>query len=193
MVEPWKGGPWQPGQSGNPDGRPPGKPNAKTIELRRKLEGKADSLELLSVVVASTEAPLPSRIAAAAALARYQHPPAPRYLKHKIDLPVATTVAQAMANIAILSSLAAQRRIGLDEMGDLIAAQRTYIEMQTNIDLVERVTILEQRWERDPIVPPTTIVGGLPPLPLAESDGPVIMPQLSPPRDPPPTTDGDAS
>src|SRR6516164_7201101 len=138
---------WQPGESGNLEGRPAGKPNAKTIAILKKLEGKADSLELLAEVVASPEAPLPARISE---LARYQHAPAPRLLRRKIDLPVATSVSQAIANIAIIGSMAAARKIGLDEANDLVGIQRAYIEMQVGIDHEARLTILEQAWERNP-------------------------------------------
>src|SRR6516165_8504838 len=184
---------WQPGESGNLEGRPAGKPNAKTIAILKKLEGKADSLELLAEVVASPEAPLPARISAATALARYQHAPAPRLLRRKIDLPVATSVSQAIANIAIIGSMAAARKIGLDEANDLVGIQRAYIEMQVGIDHEARLTILEQAWERNPLVPGVVVEGGLPPLPLGPDDGKLLMPKLVPPSsangDDPPTED----
>jgi hypothetical protein len=167
--------------SNNPNGRPVGALSSKTRAILKKLEGKADSLELLSEVVASSDAPLMARISAATSLARYQHPACPRLLRRKIDLPVATSVSQAITNIALIGSMAAQRKIGLDEANDLVAIQKAYIEMQVGIDHEARLTILEQAWERNPIVPPAVITGGLPPLPLSPEDGELIMPQLAPP------------
>jgi hypothetical protein len=178
---------WQPGESGNLDGRPPGKPNAKTIAILKKLDGKADSLVLLAEIVGSSDAPLAARISAATALARYQHPPAPRLLRKPVDVPEATSVEQAIRNIAVIGSLAARRKIGLDEAKDLADIQRAYIEMQVGIDHEARLATLERLYEARPIIPPVVVDGGLPPLPLGPTDGELIMPRLEgPPTSEPP-------
>jgi hypothetical protein len=196
MTETWNGGPWPPGYSGNPSGRPPGKPNAKTRAIIEKLDGKADSLILLAEVVASSEAPLEKRIAAASALARYQHAPAPRLLRKKIDLPEPTTIAQATANIGRIATLVAQRKLGVDEGNDLTAILGKWIEAKVSAELEERIVVIEVALAKANINLGIAVQGGLPDLPLGPDDGRLIMPaKLLPlssqpselPSEPPPT------
>jgi len=86
---------FKPGQSGNPKGRTPGRPNAKTRAVLEKLNGAADSLALLGEMVASSETPLALRMHAAIGLAPYQYPKAPRLLRKRINLPEPATIAEA--------------------------------------------------------------------------------------------------
>jgi len=176
MTETWNGGPWPPGYSGNPSGRPPGKPNAKTRAILKKIDGKADSLELLAELVGSSEAPLPIRVSAASALARYQHAPAPRLLRKKIDLPEPTTIAEATANIGRIATLVAQRKLGVDEGNDLTAILGKWIEAKVSAELEERIIMIEVALAKANINLGIAVQGGLPDLPLGPDDGKLIMP-----------------
>ena len=190
-----KGG-WKPGQSGNPAGKPKG-PNGSTLALREKLKGKWDSLAFLAETMAASEAALTLRVSAAIGLARYQHSPAPRYLSHKIDLPAPQTIADATRNIATIGTLAAKRRIGLDEATDLANLQRAFIESTVATDLEQRMLTIEAALQQANIVlPGITVVGGLPSLPIGPDEPTVIMPrELAPPtnggRDDGPVLGGD--
>jgi hypothetical protein len=206
MAEPWKGGPWKPGQSGNPNGRKPGRRNAKTRAILKKLDGKADSLALLAEMVAAAETPLSLRMHAAIGLARYQHAPAPRLLRKKIDLPEPTTIAQATANIGRISTLVAQRKLGVDEGNDLTAILGKWIEAKVSAELEERIVMIEIALAKANINLGIAVEGGLPDLPLGPDDGRLIMPAKllstraqpselpsdKPPLNEPPPTDGDA-
>jgi hypothetical protein len=164
---------FKPGQSGNPKGRTPGRRNAKTRAILEKLDGKADSLALLAEMVAAPETPLALRMHAAAALARYQHCPAPRVLRRKVDLPEPSNIAEATKNIGRIIKLVAQRKLGVDEGNDLAALQRTYIESVVASELEARIAMVELALQQAHIVPDFTIQGGMPRMPGLEG---VLMP-----------------
>src|SRR5262245_15324184 len=160
---------FKPGQSGNPKGRTPGRPNAKTRAVLEKLHGVADSLALLGEMVASSEAPLALRVTAATALAPYQYPKAPRLLRKKIDLPEPVTIEEATANIARIGVFAAARRIGLDEAADLVNIQRAYIEARTATDIEQRMIVIEAALQQANIaLPGPQVVNGMPVMPGCE-------------------------
>jgi hypothetical protein len=156
--------------------------NSKTIAVLKKIEGKSDSLELLAEIVGSSDAPLALRVSSAIGLAPYQHPKAPKFLKHRVNIPPARTIAEAVANIALIGSLVGQKKLGTDEAKDLTDIHKAYIEAQANSDLEARIAALEAQWQAHPIVPGIEVVGGLPNLPLAETDGELIMPRLVKPN-----------
>jgi hypothetical protein len=185
-----KGG-WKPGQSGNPKGCPKGKTHASTLALRERLSRKGDSLAFLAETMAASEAPLPLRVSAAVGLLRYQHAPAARVLSRKIDLPAPTTVAEATANIAKIGTLAAARKIGLDEAADLVNVMRAFIESVVATDLEQRMLTIEAALQQANIaLPGVTVVGGLPPLSVGPDEPTVILPQLVAPPPNGPRDDG---
>jgi hypothetical protein len=184
---------FKPGQSGNPNGRTPGRPNAKTRAILKKLDGKANSLELLGELVASSEAPLALRVHAAIGLAPYQHPKAPRLLRKAIRLPEPTTIADATANIARIASSAAARKIGLDEAADLANLQRAFIEALVGTELEQRIAMIEVALAKANLNFGIAVEGGMPTMPGCEN---VIMPAKllsarSQPSELPPPGDGD--
>jgi hypothetical protein len=86
------GGPWQPGQSGNPAGKPKGARNKRTEELFERLEarGDKDPAELLSSIATNDKERKELRIQAATALLPYKYArpattPIPRYIEKPID------------------------------------------------------------------------------------------------------------
>ena len=181
---------FRPGQSGNPTGRKPGSLGKKTLALAEKpIEAATtedengrkvvNSLELLASIVSRTEVNLALRISAASALAPYQHSrKSTRYIDRTIDLPIPATVEEATANIAKLSALAAAKTIGLDEMADLIGAQKAYIEARVGLDIEGQMAELRQMIERlqgsAARTIDATVVGGLGPLPGTRIEMPAL-------------------
>ena len=152
--------PFRPGQSGNPAGRKPGSRGKKTLAAEQAIEVAAtkdkngrkvvDALELLSAIVSCAETNVALRISAASALAPYQHSrKSARYLDRVIELPAPATVEQATANIAKLSALAAAKTIALDEMNDLIGAQKSFIEAKVGLDIEGQMLELRQSRRSD--------------------------------------------
>lgn len=196
--------PFRPGQSGNPSGRKPGSLGKKTLaaaanpieaETTTDENGRkvVDPLVLLSTIASNTDANLALRISAASALAPYRHSrKSARYLDRAIDLPAPATVEEATANIAKLASLAAAKTIALDEMNDLIGAQKSFIEAKVGLDIEGQMLELRQIVEKlSAAARPAeaTIVGGLPRLPGTR----IAMPALGAPAnggDPEPEAGG---
>jgi len=164
---------FKPGQSGNPKGPTPGRPNAKTRAVLEKLNGVADSLALLGEMVASSETPLSLRMHAAIGLAPYQYPKAPRLLRKKIDLPEPATIEDATANLARIGALTAARRIGLDEASDLANLQKAFIEAKIGTELEQRITTIELALTKANLNLGIAVQGGMPVMPGHED---VIMP-----------------
>lgn len=170
---------FRPGQSGNPSGRKPGSLGKKTLALTAKpieagttklKNGRkiADPLALLSSIVARTEVNLALRISAATALAPYRFSrKTARYIDHAIELPIPTTVEQATENIAKLASLAAAKTIALDEMNDLIGAQKAFIDARSDTETELRLANIERLLREHPQLSAidVQVVDGLPELP----------------------------
>jgi hypothetical protein len=168
---------WKAGESGNPKGRKRGSKNARTREVIEKINGQTDSLVLLAEVAGSSEAPLAIRVQSAIGLARYQHAPAPRLLRKKIDLPEPTTIAEATANIGRIATLVAQRKLGADEGNDLTAILGKWIEAKVSAELEERIIVIEVALAKlGNFNPGIAVQGGLPDLPLGSDDGRLLMP-----------------
>jgi len=178
---------WKPGESGNPNGRKLGSKNARKRAIIGEINGKADSLTLLAELVASTDTPLPLRIQSAIGLARYQYAPAPRLLRKKIDLREPTTIAEATANIGRISTLVAQRKLGVDEGNDLTAILGKWIEAKVSAELEERIIMIEVALAKANINLGIAVGGGLPDLPLGPDDGKLIMPAKLLPLSPQPS------
>jgi hypothetical protein len=160
--------PFQPGQSGNPKGRPKQQvTRVKVLGLQSK--GDVDSLDFLATVVGSEEFETPLRITAAIGLAPYQHARVTkRKISKPIDLPASTNVEQATAAIAKIAALAAAGELALDEANDLINHQKAFIESKVGSDLETQVTALKDTLQRlgDSGTPfGITVLEGLPPLP----------------------------
>src|SRR6516164_6023018 len=167
---------WKPGESGNPKGRKVGTKVHRSREVLAKINGHADSLVLLAEYVASPSAPPALRVQSAIGLARYQHAPAPRLLRKKIDLPEPTTIAEATANIGRIATLVAQRKLGVDEGNDLTAILGKWIEAKVSAELEERIIMSEIALAKANINLGIAVSGGLPDLPLGPDDGKLIYP-----------------
>jgi len=167
-------------QPGNKEstGRPPGSPNKRTNELRRRLQdrGDVDPADFCSAIVSNPNEPTELKLAAANYLLPYLYSkrgavPTPRYIDEPIQLPEPTTIEQANKNIAYISNLKSQGLIDLDFANSLIADNTT---IANNLIAEEELKFK--------LYPPETrdttirIEGGLPQLPGCEN---LIMPQLN--------------
>jgi hypothetical protein len=123
---------FQPGQSGNPNGRPVGVFRQADDLKRRiaKLPNGKDPFDFCSEVVANPNESTELRLQAA----NYQLPylynkrgtvtPA-RYIEQAVTLPSATSIEQANENISRISEMKALGQIDLDFADSLIADNRT--------------------------------------------------------------------
>jgi hypothetical protein len=164
------------GQIGNPNGRPPGAPNRRSEELRRRLRdrGDVDPADFCSQIVSSPDEPTELKLQAANFLLPYLYSkrgavPTPRYIDEPVQLSEPVTIEQANKNIAYISNLKAQGLIDLDFANSLIADNTT---IANNLIAEEELKFK--------INPPETrdtsihVVGGLPSLPGTSIDMPKL-------------------
>jgi hypothetical protein len=110
---------FQPGVSGNPGGR------RKTVKRRVVLDvnfkhGKLDELEMLEAVISNGEAPLSTRMTAAAMILPYKRAKAGRFVERPLDIPESTCVADSKRAIAKLAAMARKSR----SMPPMISSRR---------------------------------------------------------------------
>ena len=112
----------QPGQSGNPNGRPIGSRNRRTTELNELLakRGDRDPVEFMSQVVSDNTIDLEIRLAASQALAPYRHSKCGsivplRYIEHPFVIPHPNPTSEALisANIGALNQAYASGHLDL--------------------------------------------------------------------------------
>jgi hypothetical protein len=158
-----------------------GSRNRRTEAIFQKLEerGDKDPADLLSEIVSNPQEPKELRVQAANYLLPYRYGkcgtlPQARYISEPVDLPRATTLEQANANISFLSELKALGHIDLDFADSLIADNRTIAH---NLIAQEelKLKVHAQGGEREQII---RIEGGLPVMPGLEK---VIMPRETTP------------
>jgi hypothetical protein len=169
------GRPFQPGQSGNPGGRPPGARNRRTQEIWDKLEaqGSTDPAEFLASVVDDSKADASLRVNAANALMPYKYskrglssePPPLVYVVETVELPHAhaTCITHTIENIEHVSQLRRTGKLDQDTSDRLVAEQRVIRD-----GLIEEAKLLvAQGGPREQTI---RVEGGLPPLPGTNVD-----------------------
>src|SRR6516225_7188828 len=120
---------WQPGKSGNPDGRSVGSRNKRTAEIR-KLGHKDCLMRLSEIVDSSQDAAL--AISAANVLAPYVHSkrgttPAPRFVEESIDVLDFASVEQAEDFLASISKRAGAGELELQCALDISTLVKNWI------------------------------------------------------------------
>src|ERR1700746_802009 len=121
---------WQPGQTGNPNGRPTGSRNKRTTEVLELIRaaGYQDPLVTLAKLQAES-ADEGIQATAANMLAPYLHsklaakpqPRDPQYIEEAINLPRPNTIRQAYENIALLTEYKSQAKLDLVTADSLIS------------------------------------------------------------------------
>jgi hypothetical protein len=169
---------YRPGESGNPNGRPPGAVNKRSEELARRLRerGDKDPADFLSGIVTNEQEPKELRVAAANYLLPYLYSkrgsrpeaPDPVFIEHQVKLQPAKTIPQARDNIIYLTELKALGQIDQVWGDNLIADQYKILSA-----LVDEAKIAIQGGEQgDSRI---VITGGLPDLPGTN----IIHPQIN--------------
>jgi hypothetical protein len=124
---------FQPGQSGNPAGRPLGSLNKKTLALQEAFEAKAE--EVVDDVIARAKNGQP----AAMRLVMERAVPMGRNRRIAIDLPVITTADDAEAALAVVMAELAAGNLAVHELSSLLHA------IERALRLAERIWKMRQR------------------------------------------------
>jgi hypothetical protein len=166
---------WKPGQSGNPDGHPPGSRNNRTKEVIQQIIalGHKDPLTTLSELQ-NSDPDSSIRATAANMLAPYLHSknatkpiaPDPVYFEQAVTLPRPTNIREAYENILKLTEMKALGQLDVVSADSLINDQRTVLNA-----MVDEAKLIAASGDpsRDQAI---RIEGGMPPLPGTD----VIMP-----------------
>jgi hypothetical protein len=123
---------FQPGQSGNPAGRPPGSLNKKTLALQEAFEAKAE--EIVDDVVARAKNGQP----AAMRLVMERLVPTGRNRRFAIELPAIKTADDAEAAVAVVLAELAAGTLAVHEASSLL------LVIDRMLRLVERVLKVRQ-------------------------------------------------
>jgi len=124
---------FQPGQSGNPAGRPPGSRNKKTLALEAEFDDRAE--EILDDVIGRAKEG--EKTAMRLCMERILAPKRERAIT--IDLPVIETAGDARRALAVVTAELGEGGITLVEATKLIAL------IDRVVRLIERVAKLEQK------------------------------------------------
>lgn len=176
---------FQPGQSGNPNGRKPGTRNKRTQELLDAMEarGDKDPIDYLSDIVTNGKDET-LRIQAAGLLIPYKHSkvqstPAPRFVETEPTLPPLDSLENAVSSIALIQAAVASNQLDVQSANDLIGMINAYIagkNIMEIAELQERLANVEASIANNPQAQLPHVTGGLPVPPGFQN---VIMPRLN--------------
>jgi hypothetical protein len=156
-----------PGQSGNPAGRKA----LKRKIVRTLLAGdfkdsdSVDGIALVATIAALDRAPLQMRLQAAMFLATYQKLKPNERVGCDLQLPEATSVEVATANLAKIAHFASSDRITPSVARDLADLQQRFIDAKIGNDTEARLEALEQALARFRPAIPIVVESSLGPLP----------------------------
>jgi hypothetical protein len=140
--EPKQGGRFQPGQSGNPAGKPAGARHRTTLAIEALLEGQHQALTQKAVDLALAGDTVALRLC----LDRIAPPRKDAPIK--IDLPPVRTVADAVdASVAVLAAVA-EGEVTPDEAGRVMALLTAHRGIVEAGDLEARIAALEAKEAR---------------------------------------------
>ena len=137
-AKPWQ---FQPGQSGNPDGRPKGARNAATVAAEVLLDGEAEALTRKCVEMAFSGDTVALRLCLERIL------PARKSRSVSFDLPVVDTAADLVPAFAAVVRAMAAGEIAPDEavtVAGVLEMKRKAIE---TVDIERRLAAIEARQE----------------------------------------------
>ena len=140
MKQQHRGKPFQKGQSGNPNGRPLGARNQRTLALEELMDGEIEAITRKAI-----EAAKAGDIAAIRLVMDRVLPPA-RSRPISIDLPVLTdaaSVASAQAEILKAVAIGDLRLDEAESLSGLLEARRKSLE---TVELEDRIKELEARF-----------------------------------------------
>jgi hypothetical protein len=130
--------PFRPGQSGNANGRPKGKPTLLAGRIRTMVE--KDAVEIVKAII---EAAKLGDIEARRQFLKYLLPRS-RTISTPVDLPTAQSAAEAQEQIAMLTVLAARGDLDIDALP--VLTRSLTLAIDTRLEALEER--LEER-ERD--------------------------------------------
>ena len=140
--------PFQPGQSGNPAGRPPGARNKATIIAETLLQGEAEELTRAAIERAKAGDVGALRICLDRLLPRSRHRTV------AIELPPLKSSADAASGVAIITARVAAGEITPREGGEMLKLIDVFVRIYETTILEERMKRLERRAGSPMLTPP---------------------------------------
>jgi hypothetical protein len=137
--------PFQPGQSGNPDGRPRGARNKRTIAVESLMEGEADAITRKAIDMAK------DGHMAAIRLVVDRLAPACRDRPVAFELPPLTKPADAVAASAAIAAAVAAGDLTPSEAANMSKVVDAYVNALEAHDLEGRVAVLEGKVDKGAI------------------------------------------
>ena len=133
-----RGRPFEPGQSGNPKGRPKGSRNAVTLLAESLLDGEAEAIIRKLVQEALDGNPSAMRLA----LERMLPPKRHRTTSIEFEGEINTPADAARASAAVLSACA-KGEIAAEEATQIMSVIGTHVKLVESADLAARIAALE--------------------------------------------------
>jgi hypothetical protein len=130
--------PFQPGQSGNPNGRPKGSRNAATVAIQSLLDGQAQALTQKAVDLALSGDLVALRICLDRILPPRKDRPT------EFAMPAIVTIADAPKAMAAITTAVAQGEITASEAADVSRLVETYVRSIEASDLERRLRAIEE-------------------------------------------------